>query len=90
MQPEVLVQLIQLGAMGLLGVVLYFVMQQQFKLMSMLADTLKALVAQNSDLQRTMLQALLDAKDESVVLAKSFGLALPGNGGVAIIPNKPI
>lgn len=72
MQPEVLVQLIQLGAMGLLGVVLYFVMQQQFKLMAMLADTLKAVVSQNSDLQRSMLAALLEAKKESIEFAKSF------------------
>lgn len=81
MQPEVLVQLIQLGAMGLLAVVLYFVMQQQFKLIELLASTLKDIIAQNASLQKAMLQALLDAKDESVVLAK---MAIP-----PIVPSPP-
>lgn len=83
MQPEVLVQLIQLGAMGLLGVVLYFVMQQQFKLIEMLAGTLKEVIQINASLQTAMLQALLDAKDESVVMAKAMSIA------TAPPPNNP-
>lgn len=83
MQPEIMVQLIQLGAMGLLGVVLYFVMQQQFKLIEMLAGTLKEVIQINASLQTAMLQALLDAKDESVVMAKSMAVGGP------IIPSVP-
>lgn len=89
MQPEIMSQLIQFGALGLLAAVLWFVMQQQFSLLKMLADTLKALVDQISALQKTMLNALLDAKDESVIMAKSLSLmTTPTNGGGEKYPNN--
>lgn len=91
MQPEVMAQLIQFGALGLLAVVIWYVMQQQSRLLNMQAETTKSLVAQIASLQETMLRAFIDAKDESVTMAKNMALMAGAvNGGGANIPkNNP-
>lgn len=89
MQPEIMSQLIQFGALGLLAAVLWYVMQFLGSMLGTLTDTLKALVGQIAELQKTMLDAVIDAKNESVLMARS--LPAPGTNyrsSGLIIPNK--
>ena len=62
MQPEILVQIIQLGAMGLLGFLLWNIMKQGSDILSNDSATLKTLIEGNQRLMEKLIDALLELK----------------------------
>jgi predicted PurR-regulated permease PerM len=59
MQPEILVQIIQLGAMGLLGFLLWNIMKQGQEILTAQSETLKSLIEGNQRLMEKLIDALL-------------------------------
>lgn len=70
MQPEILVQLIQLGAMGLLAFVLFNIMAQGKQILEAQSQILKSLIEGNQAIMIKLIDLLMSASDESSPVSK--------------------
>lgn len=64
MSPELLVQLVQLGSTGLLGIVLYFGLQANAKMLEILADALKTCMSQKAEMENRLGRLEREARQE--------------------------
>lgn len=71
MTPELVVQLVQLGAIGLLAMVLYFIMSQGSRFLDSQAAVLKSLIEGNQRLMEKLIDTLLTLEDERSALSKA-------------------
>lgn len=79
MQPEILVQLIQLGAMGLLAFVLFNIMAQGKSILEAQSQTLKSLIEGNQQIMIKLIDLIVTQKAQIQPVSKVVTLTADEN-----------